>query len=197
MTSGWCRGGRVGWQSCRPRSKARRHEPVRRGRRYQRGVRPCRLHRGLEAAGHGQRVSGAEAAQWASAKPVPPVSRCGTGCARALVPYTQNPGRPARREPHSNCGLPPRGKCLAGPASLFDILRGRMTAGCRGSSGVNRRPLHHAARGPPPPFHGGGSPHGRCVDATRHDLSMILHRKAGEGDQRSWWRGRPQPPGGS
>ena len=68
MTSGWCGGDWVGWQSCCPRPKARRHDPVRRGRR-----------------------------------------------ARATVPYAQNPGRPARREPHTHCGLPRRGKGLAGP----------------------------------------------------------------------------------
>jgi hypothetical protein len=42
MTSGWCGGGWVGWQSCCPRPKARRHDPVRRGRRYRRRIRPMR-----------------------------------------------------------------------------------------------------------------------------------------------------------
>ena len=61
MTSGWCGGDRVGGGSPSSRPKARRHDPVRRGRRCQRGAEPCRFRRGsgaalAKAAGRGVRA---------------------------------------------------------------------------------------------------------------------------------------------
>ena len=73
-------------------------------------------------------------------------SRCGTGFARARVPYAQNPDRPARREPHLHCGLTARGKRLAG-TSLRSLT----------SSGVIGRRMHQfvlwleSTTSPPPP----------------------------------------------
>jgi hypothetical protein len=104
-----------------------------------------------------------------------PSLRCGTGCARATVPYAQNPGRPARQEPHINCGLPRRGKGLAGPPLhsltgsrgwFFDNLRSPWAVGCirlscdRGtipphapsSPGLTRGPIRSHGQSPRSPI---------------------------------------------
>src|SRR5690606_18162913 len=62
--------------------------------------------------------------------------------------------------------------------------------------GALSRPLHHATRGPPPPLRGGGS---RSWCRQRHrpsaEVDWVLPPvTTGEGDQRSWWRGRSRTP---
>ncbi len=120
MTSGWRGGGRVVGKSFHTRPKAGRHDPVRRGRRYKRAGRlhaepfqktmPSRMRRPQKPGSAGPQVRPLQRTARSS--------RCGTGCARAGLPYAQNPDRPARREPRFVCGLPAWGECLAGPASL-------------------------------------------------------------------------------
>ena len=113
-----CEGdGRVDGGSLPSRPKAGRHDPVRRGRRYKRAgrchagpfqeTRPPRMRRPQKPGSAGPQVRPLQR----TAR----FSRCGTGCARAGLPYAQNPGRPARRLPRFICGLPAWGQRLAGP----------------------------------------------------------------------------------
>ena len=102
MTSGWCSGGRVV-----------------RGRSHQAQV--CAGTAGssfLEQAASLPVPNG-----WGTLAPGQPVRSDRRVRRRRVYPGTradeaQNPDRPARHEPHYNCGLPARGSSLAGPASL-------------------------------------------------------------------------------
>ena len=144
MTSGWC--GEVGWGGSRAApgpslsrstltlSRQGRAADNRHGRNDHRPANaPAPPRKGVELPAwkrpvwrhtvdlaRGDKVPGAGAGVWGHN----PSIRSG---------QAQNPDRPARREPHHNCGLPARGKRLAGPASFsrgarewfFDILRGQ------------------------------------------------------------------------
>ena len=152
MTSGWCGGDWVGWQSCCPRPKARAAWSGSPDKSLSRGVAPCRCHRGLEAA-----------KAWAAGG----VVRGGPHWAADGFTYRSRDA--ARDSPGSACHKPKipigrrgvslnflrttaRGKGLAGPSLHLLGSRGWFfdkTPKPEGLSDASARPTHRAL-GPTP-----------------------------------------------
>jgi len=177
MTSGWCSGGRVV-----------------RGRSHQAEV--CAGTAGssfLEQAASLPVPNG-----WGTLAPGQPVRSDRRVRRRRVYPGTrageaQNPDRPARREPHYNCGLPARGSSLAGPASLPRNEAGFFLIDPRPHG--RRRFRHVRALCPTAPsttLRWGGSPETLCPMSLKSSVSRPGSSPAKRGGAEGGGGGRPQ-----
>ena len=176
MTSGWCSGDRVGWQSCCLRRKPSRQGPVRRSSRYHARAALCGAAQGAKPGTH-EPGGSKETRCWHSGRR-PSCHRSRDAAGDAPRPWWHRPKTPAGRRGVSliHCGLPHRGKRLAGPASSSSTrgsaLKTPKPKGCRALQCAPIKPPHRpSSRRKPGPI-------ARTVGWAR--THPVFHSKLGD-----------------